>query len=205
MKGALCIKYIKFSTSRVTSRAFGATNNKIINELCRANWSVVTLVRLRDLQIRQRWSEGAFLIIYVEISVHELRTVWRRSKLKNKIWHFCHYRHIALLKRTQKQVKMGYSVSIYKTLWNNSCSFSRDFVHGIRWTNLPFCKFVSVINDVTLLWTTTVLSDKLDISLRPSKSTGQTQLDILRDVIVQTFLFVIRPVSRVLQVGIKIS
>ena len=205
MKGALCIKYIKFSTSRVTSRAFGATNNKIINELCRANWSVVTLARLRDLQIRQRWSEGAFSIIYVEISVHELRTVWRRSKLKNKIWHFCHYRHLALLKRTQKQVKMGYSVSIYKTLWNNSCSFSRDFVHGTRWTSPPFCKFVSVMNDVKLLWTTTVLSDKLDIFLRPSKSIGQTQLDILRDVIVQTFLFVIRPVSRVLQVGIKIS
>ena len=205
MKGAFCIKYIKFSTSRVTSRTFGATNNKIINELCRANWSVVTLARLRVLQIRQRWSEGAFSIIYVEISVHELCTVWRRSKLKNKIWHFCHYRHIALLKRTQKQVKMGYSVSIYKTLWNNSCSFSRDFVHGTRWTNLPFCKFVSVINDVTLLWTTTVLSDKLDISLRPSKSIGQTQLDVLRDVIVQTFLFVIRPVSQVLRVGTKIS
>ena len=61
------------------------------------------------------------------------------------------------------------------------------------------------MNDVKLLWTTTVLSDKLDISLRPSKSIGQTQLDILRDVIVQTFLFVVRPVSRVLQVGIKIS
>ena len=37
-----------------------------------------------------------------------------------------------------------------------------------------------------------VLSDKLDISLRPSKSTVQTQLDVLR-------------VSRVLQVGTKIS
>ena len=133
------------------------------------------------------------------------RTVWRRSKLKNKIWHFGHNRHITLLKRTQKQVKMGYSVSIYKTLWNNSCSFSRDFVHGTRWTSPPFCKFVSVMNDVKLLWTTTVLSDKLDIFLRPSKSIGQTQLDILRDVIVQTFLFVVRPVSRVLQVGIKIS
>ena len=132
MKGGFCIKYIKFSTSRVTRRAFGATNNKIINELCRANWSVVTLARLRDLQIRQRWSEGAFSIIYVEISVHELCTVWRRSKLKNKIWHSGHNRHIALLKRTQKQVKMGYSVSIYKTLWNNSCSFSRDLVHGTR-------------------------------------------------------------------------
>ena len=72
-------------------------------------------------------------------------------------------------------------------------------------TSLPSCKFVSVISDVTHLWTTTVLSDKLDISLRPSKSTGQTQLDVLRDVIVQTFLFVIRPVSPVLQVGTKIS
>ena len=42
-------------------------------------------------------------------------------------------------------------------------------------------------HDFTVLWTTTVLTDKLDISLRPSKSTGQTQLDVLRDVIVQIF------------------
>ena len=56
-------------------------------------------------------------------------------------------------------------------------------------------RFVSFINDVTLLWTTTVLSDKLDISLRPSKSIGQTRLHVLRDVIVQTFRFIIRPVS----------
>ena len=40
--------------------------------------------------------------------------VWRRSKLKNKIWHSGHNRHIALLKRTQKQVKMGYSVPFTK-------------------------------------------------------------------------------------------
>ena len=40
---------------------------------------------LACLQIKQSWSEGAFSIIYVEISVYELRTVWRRSKLKNKI------------------------------------------------------------------------------------------------------------------------
>ena len=55
------------------------------------------------------------MIIYVEISGHELRTVWRRSKLKNKIWQSGHNRHIALLKRTQKQVKIGYSVYILKT------------------------------------------------------------------------------------------
>ena len=54
-------------------------------------------------------------IIYVEISGHELRTVWRRSELKNKIWHSGHNRNIALLKRTQKQVKIGYSVYIYKS------------------------------------------------------------------------------------------
>ena len=78
-------------------------------------WSVVMLARLRNLQSRQRWSEGTFSIIFVEISGHELRTVWRRSKLKNKIWHSGHNRHIALLKRTQKQVKIGCSVYIYKT------------------------------------------------------------------------------------------
>ena len=57
----------------------------------------------------------AFSIVYFEIPGHELRTVRRRSKLKNKIWHSGHNRHIALLKRTQKQVKIGYSVYIYKT------------------------------------------------------------------------------------------
>ena len=50
-----------------------------------------------------------------------------------------------------------------------------------------------------------VLSDKLEISLRPSKSTGQTQLDIFRDVIVQIFPLAIWPVSRVLQIETKIS
>ena len=143
-------------------------------------------------------------IIYVETSGHELRTVWRRSKLKNKIWHFGHNRHIALLKRTQNKLN-GLQCFHWQNTLKQFLQFLRDFVHGTRWTSPPFYKFVSVMNDVKLLWTTTVLSDKLDISLRPSKSIGQTQLDILRDVIVQTFLFVVRPVSRVLQVGIKIS
>ena len=49
------------------------------------------------------------------MSGHGLRTVWRRSKLKNKIWHSGHNRHIASPKRTQKQVKIDYSVYIYKT------------------------------------------------------------------------------------------
>ena len=93
--------------------------------------------------------QGAFSIIYVEISGHELRTVWRRSKLKNKIWHFGHYTHIALLKRTPKKGKIGYSVYIYKA----------TRIHSE--TILP----------VSPEWTTTVLSDKLEISLRPSKST----------------------------------
>ena len=52
---------------------------------------------------------------------------------------------------------------------------------------LLFYKSVSIIDDFTVLWTPTVLTDKLDISLRPSKSTGQTKHDVLRDVIVQFF------------------
>ena len=56
-----------------------------------------------------------------------------------------------------------------------------------------------------LLWTTTVLSDKLDITLRPSKSTGQTQLDILCDVIVQIFSPCHMAGLRVLQIETKIS
>ena len=69
---------------------------------------------LRDLQSKQRLSEGAFSIIFVEITGHKLRTVGRRAKLKNKVWHSSHYRHIALLKRTHKQVEIRYHV-IYKT------------------------------------------------------------------------------------------
>ena len=155
-----------------TLRISGFHNNWMEN---RWRWSVVTLARLRDLQSRQRWSEGAFAIIFVKIFGHELRTVWRRSKLKNEVWHFSHYRHIALPRRAFKLVKIRYSV-VYQnntnTLWKNSCSFSRDFAHGTRWTSPPFYKFVSIINDFTVLWTTTILTDKLDISLRPSKSTG---------------------------------
>ena len=50
------------------------------------------------------------------------------------------------------------------------------------------------------------MSDKLDISQQPSKSTGQTRLDVLRDVmIVQIFPLAIWPVSRVLQAKTKIS
>ena len=89
------------------------------------------------------------------------------------------------------------------TLWNNSCSFSRDLVYGTRWTNPPFRRFVSITNGVMLLWTTTVLSDKLDISLRLSNSTGQTQLDILRDVIVKIFPLAIWPVSRLVRSHFK--
>ena len=50
-----------------------------------------------------------------------------------------------------------------------------------------------------------ILSYKLDISVRLSKSTGQTWLDILRDVIVQIFPLATWPVSRVLQIETKIS
>ena len=97
---------------------------------------------LRDLQRKQKWSEGALSIIFVEISGHELRAVWRRSKLKNKVWYSSHYRHIVLLKRAHKQVEIRYGVTYPNnthTLWKNSCSFSRDF--GTRWTSPPFYKF----------------------------------------------------------------
>ena len=57
------------------------------------------VARFRDL----------FILITYSLSV------WKSSKLKNKIWHSDHNRHIALLKRTQKRVKIGYSVYIYKT------------------------------------------------------------------------------------------
>ena len=38
-------------------------------------------------------------MIFVEISGHELRAVWRRSKLKNKVWHSSHKRHICTFDR----------------------------------------------------------------------------------------------------------
>ena len=83
-------------------------------------------------------SEGAFPMIYVERSGHEPHTMWRISKLKNKIWHSDHYRNIVSLKKTHKQVTVLYLQNNTLTLWNNSCSFSRDLVHGTRWTSPPF-------------------------------------------------------------------
>ena len=100
--------------------------------------SVATLARSRDLPSKQRWSEGAFPIIYVERSAHEPRTVWRISKLKNKIWHSDHYRNIVSLKKTPKQVTVLYLQNNTLTLWKNSCTFSRDLVHETRWTSPPF-------------------------------------------------------------------
>ena len=70
---------------------------------------------LRDLQSKKSWSKGAFSMIYVEISDYELFTVWRGCKLKNKIWHSSHNRHIALLKRTPRQVKIRHSIHINET------------------------------------------------------------------------------------------
>ena len=68
--------------------------------------------------------------------------------------------------------------------------FLRDLAHRTRWTSHSFSKFVSIINYFTLLWTTTVLSDKLNISLAPSA--GQAQLDVLRDEILLNCSHVIR-------------
>ena len=69
-----------------------------------------------------------------------ITTVWRRSKLKNKVWHSSHYRHIVLLKRAHKQVEIHYSV-IYQnnthTLWKNSS----PYVYGEFWSK--WCKWPS--------------------------------------------------------------
>ena len=127
---------------------------------------------LRDLQSKQRLSEGAFSIIFVEITGHKLRTVGRRAKLKNKVWHSSHYRHIALLKRIHKQVEIRYHV-IYKTTRIHSERIpivSPEILHTERDDLAPLStNFFFIINDFTLLWTTTVLTDR---TLRLSKSTG---------------------------------
>ena len=53
------------------------------------------------------------------------------------------------IKRTRKQVKIRYSV-IYKT----TRAHSERILTVTHLTSPPFCKFVSIINDFTLLWTT---------------------------------------------------
>ena len=53
------------------------------------------------------------------------------------------------IKRTLKQVKIRYSV-IYKT----TRAHSERILTVTHLTSPPFCKFVSIINDFTLLWTT---------------------------------------------------
>ena len=55
-----------------------------------------------DLRKHGIKNEIQFFIIIAFIDKYD-----RRSKLKNKIWHSGHYRHIALLERIHKQVKIS--------------------------------------------------------------------------------------------------
>ena len=43
--------------------------------------------------------------------------MWRRSKLKNRVWHYSHHRHIALLKKTQVEIR-------YSVLYKATCTHS---------------------------------------------------------------------------------
>ena len=80
----------------------------------------------------------AFSIIFVEMSGHELRTVWRRSKLKNKVWHSRRYirdtsRFLKGHTNKLKYVTVLFTKQhVYCTLWKNSCSFSRDLATRIK-------------------------------------------------------------------------
>ena len=91
-------------------------------------------------------------IIFVELSGHELCTEWRRPKLKNKILHCGQYRHIALLKRTHKQVKC------VTVLFTKQHAYTlKEFLQfpsrfSTQNANPLFCKFVSIIIRVQMLF-----------------------------------------------------
>ena len=95
-------------------------------------------------------------IIFVELSGHELCTEWRRSKLKNTILHSGQYRHIALLKRTHKQVKCVTVLFTKQHAYTlkEFLQFPLEIQHTERnnRTNPLFCKFVSIIIRVQMLF-----------------------------------------------------
>ena len=64
-------------------------------------------VKKADRKAPSRW----FMLKYQIMNY----AVWRGWKLKNKIWHSSHNRHIALLKRTPRQVKIRHSIHINET------------------------------------------------------------------------------------------
>ena len=108
-------------------------------------WSVVTY---KDLQRQQKWSEGAFSIIFVEIPGHELRTVRRRSKLKNKVWHSL---VIAVISRCLKGQtnKLKYATVLFTKTTRihseRSLIVSPEILHTERDELAPFCKFIFMI------------------------------------------------------------
>ena len=119
------------------------------------------------------------------------------SKVNKGDWKASSGDNIALLKRTQKQVKIGYSVYIYKT------------------TRIHFETILAVFPEI---WFTehdelTLLSADLSPSLMMDHHGFDATNAIflcdhqnqLRDVIVQIFPLALGPVSRLLQIETKIS
>ena len=111
------VRILSFRNNRMENKC-RVVLKRCINVIGR---NACALARLRDLQSKQRVG-SAFLVIFVEMSRHEQYTVWKRSKLKNKIWHSGYYRRIAWLKITHKQVKIRLSV-IYRTTRNTLKEF----------------------------------------------------------------------------------
>ena len=138
---------------------------------------------------------------------HELRTVWRRSKLKNKIWHFGHNRHIALLKSTQKQVKIGCSVYIYKTTRIRSETILA--VSPKIWFTEPDELALLSANFPSLMMLRSYGPQRFWATNSTFPCHHQIQLDKPSLMYYVTWLckllFVMWPVSRVLQVGTQIS
>ena len=91
-----------------------------------------------------------------------------------------------LLKRAHKQVELCYRQTT-RIHSERILAVSPEILHTERDELALLSTIFSIINGFTVLWTTTVLTDKLNIFLRPSKSTGQTRHDVLRDLIVQFF------------------
>ena len=154
--------------------------------------------------------------------MHPLRTVWRRSKLNNEIWHSGHYRHIIndrnenlpsllflstnstlstlLILAVRRTCVVGahHGVSVVQWLEHRSGKSEGlrfDSSWGLRifffvprsWQDEKKPSF-SIINDVTLLWTTTRFwATNATFPCDHQNQVDKPQLDVMRDVIVGKF------------------
>ena len=76
------------------------------------------------------------MVIYVEISGHELCIVWRRLKLENKIWHSGHNRHNLVITEKILTIRAGiYGEYLHSSILRESHNDHNSRTSNTRDTN----------------------------------------------------------------------